>query len=240
MGTPRLHTDRGTLGSIYGSCGPRVPTYRHHGSFPSSASIFASAASTLCGRRMGCLLPHRGSTALGRDGCCRHSGCTEHPRAPDLSREYACCRGPQHVVQIAQFALTGCSVLLVAAQSSAGVRASRRDVFPTIVVRLLIVADMPLSRKEHAITRFPHVHAPRTDVVFQATGDGIGDVHVVPDAVLGRHQAGHDDARDGQQCGDGQKARLKVTLSSRNSSSTGVLALYSLLGSTEHAVAGRS
>ena len=43
------------------------------------------------------------------------------------------------------------------------------------------------------------------------------------------------DARDGQQCGDGQKARLKVTLSSRNSSSTGVLALYSLLGSTEHA-----
>lgn len=43
------------------------------------------------------------------------------------------------------------------------------------------------------------------------------------------------DARDGQQCGDGQKARLKVTLSSRNSSSTGVLALYASLGSTEHA-----
>ena len=94
-------------------------------------------------------------------------------------------------LQIAQFAFAGGSVLLVAIQSSAGVRASRRDVFPAIVVRLLIVADVPLARKEHAITRFPHVHAPGADVVFQATGDGIGNVHVVPDAVLGRHQAGH-------------------------------------------------
>ena len=43
------------------------------------------------------------------------------------------------------------------------------------------------------------------------------------------------DARAGQQCGAGQKARLKVTLSLRNSSSTGVFALYASPGSTEHA-----
>ena len=116
-----------------------------------------------------------------------------HPRAPDLTGyPLAAAVVSSMPLQIAQFAFAGGSVLLVAAQSSAMVRASRRDVLPTIVVRLLIVADVPLARKEHAVPRFLHVHAPRADVVLQAAGDGIGDVYVVPDAVLGRHQAGHE------------------------------------------------
>ena len=43
------------------------------------------------------------------------------------------------------------------------------------------------------------------------------------------------EARDGQQCGDGQYALRKVTASRRNASSAGVIALYGSSGSTEQA-----